>query len=90
MEKNHLRDILSDLRRELDGTDHIDDSTREQIAGVVEELHQLIDQSSDSPSDHHLLPMQQLRDIIVRLETSHPRLTSTIERVCDMLSSIGI
>ena len=90
MEKNHLRDILSDLRRELDGTEHLDDSTREQITGVMTELYQLLDPSSEAPSDYHLLPMQQLRDIILRLETSHPRLTSTIEHVCDMLSSIGI
>ena len=90
MEKTHLREILKDLRRELDETEHLDNATREQITGVMEDLHQLLDRSSEASTDHDALYLQQLRETVLRLQTSHPRLTSMIEHLCDMLNSIGI
>ncbi|MGI9591985.1 MAG: DUF4404 family protein [Myxococcota bacterium] len=85
MEKE-LREDLEKLRRELHEGPELDGKTRELLAGLAEEIEQVIERSGGA---EHTLG-ERLRAATERFEESHPSLTAVVGRLADMLSNVGI
>lgn len=87
MDRDRLRALLTELHRELGSADQLDPESRalvEQILVDVERLEAPPAAESAGATDG------DLRDLVLKLESEHPRLAATIGQVADALGRIGI
>ena len=82
-----LQASLEDLKREIDGLDSADDESRQRLQRIIANLETKLDASDDEPEENF---MSYLEDSLTHFETSHPRVTSIINRVATTLSNMGI
>lgn len=84
MDRDRLRTLLTELHRELGSADHLDAESR----ALVEQVLADVDRLDTTPS--HVTSAGNLRDLVLRLESGHPRLAATIGQVADALGRLGI
>lgn len=89
MEKKQLKETLQELRANLSKVDELDDSTRDAMRLLTEDLERILGDSSPN-SDELQTARDQLQDILLRFETEHPQLTGILGRVANALANIGI
>ncbi len=90
MQRKQLQDTLVELRETLGGMDRIDESTRQSLHVLVDDLQGLL-QQEDGPSRDDIHPVKRdLKDLLLRFETEHPQLTSILGRIADGLANLGI
>ena len=87
MDRDKLRTLLAELHRELGSADRLDSESRalvEQILADVDRLEGSAANAGTGTDDG------QLRDLVLKLESEHPRLAAAIGQVADALGRIGI
>jgi hypothetical protein len=87
MDRDRLRALLTELHRELGTADRLDAESRrllEQVLAVADRLAAgpAVEARGTSDGD--------LRDLVLKLESEHPRLAAAIGQVADALGRIGI
>lgn len=84
-----IREILEQLRRELDGAADLDPEVAQRVAKVADEIDRAIDQE-DRPSAGHPSVTERLTEVAVQFEESHPTLSAAVARLIDGLAQMGI
>ncbi len=94
MEKQQLRDVLTQLDAELRQTESVDDETREVLRRLRQDIQALLNRPEDEPAEvsarHYNSLGVRLRAALVRFEATHPYLTASMERVIDALVQMGV
>ncbi len=86
MAEQELRNLLDQLRGELDHADQLDDSQRDLLRTLAADIEKRLDPSveDDAPL------VSGLQEAIERFETSHPTLTTMLSDALSALSNAGI
>ena len=86
--ETQLTQALEKLRREIGALDTADEASRHKLEQLVEDLEQKLENPEDSELHEDLA--DRLRDSMLELEVSHPRLTSIMNDIMMKLSNMGI
>ncbi len=90
MNKLQLRQTLEQLHAELEGTQSVDDETRESLRHLMGDIQALL-QESDQPSARRSRSLnERLNRALLQLEVSHPHLALNVEQVLDAFNEMGI
>jgi len=90
MERDKLREALEKLHHELKGTRSVDESGRELLRMLMDDIQHVLDQSGEDKTQPNQNLTDQLTKAIYYFETTHPTLALSMERVIDTLSNMGI
>ena len=87
MTESDLQKKLQDLHDEIERTETDDEDKQ----ATLNELQSLIQHAMDEPGDHHKQSVRErLRESLLGFGVEHPSLTTSMETVCEYLSSLGI
>ncbi|MFC1889504.1 DUF4404 family protein [Thermodesulfobacteriota bacterium] len=90
MEKEQFSEMLKKLHNELENTESVDDSGRELLGVVKDDISKLIDRPDDEELHGSSGLVERLKEAVFHFEDSHPSLASSMRRLVDTLSSMGI
>jgi hypothetical protein len=90
MERQKLREVLEQLHHELKGTRSVDESGRELLCLLMDDIQQILDQSGEDKAQPNQNLTDQLTRAIYYFDTTHPTLALSMKRVIDTLSNMGI
>jgi hypothetical protein len=88
--EQRLRELLEELHGELEQDDSVGEQPRELLRTVMVDIQERLDRDSDEVPDWPSSLGDRLRDSLEHFGESHPRVTSTVGRVIDALSNMGI
>ena len=89
MNKQQMLEILIELKKELAENTRLDKHQRQTMEALIDEINQRIsDPELDMSGDQFLL--SRLKSQTEKFEVSHPKLTSIIGRLSDLLARMGI
>jgi len=86
VESERLRQTLNELRAELADSDTGDAETRERVQAAADELEAWLERAEEPEGGLR----DRMREAVTRFEEEHPTLASTVQRVVDALSDLGI
>ena len=89
MREQHLRQMLEELRTELQRTDTIEDRSRELLRSVIGDIEDLLERKQKRGTRPEAI-IERLREAIRAFEKTHPTLTDAIGGVADALARMGI
>ena len=89
MQKEQLQATLWRLHDELSQTEGVDPDTLARLRSITDELQLALDQPDDR-SDDVESSVSGLKDLLLKFEAEHPKLSATIGRVADTLAAMGI
>jgi hypothetical protein len=87
MDRDRLRALLTELHRELGSADRLDTESRALVEQVLADVQRLDAGPATETGD---TSDGDLRDLVLKLESEHPRLAAAIGQVADALGRIGI
>jgi hypothetical protein len=90
MDKNSLRDLVSQLHAELSEALRADPKSRESLSDMMQDINRLIDKPADSASSTQGSLPDRLERVAVQFEANHPTLAASARRLVDLLSEVGI
>jgi len=82
---DRLRETLDALHAELARVDRVDPALRRELAETMDAIRGVL---GSEPADE--TPAERLREAVMRLETEHPALGETIQRLTKALADLGI
>lgn len=85
MKSDRLQQLLKELHQELGATETLDPESRSLIEKVLHDVDR-IEQHPEPPARIET----QLRDVVLRFESKHPRLATTVRQLADALGKLGI
>ncbi len=87
MEQKRLHALLVELDQELKSAGSLDARSQELVEQVLADVRQL-----DVPADptEHRSAEARLRELVLRFESDHPRLSGAVSQVADALGKLGI
>ena len=80
-----LQQLLKELHQELGATTTLDPNSRQ----LVEQVLQDVDRIGHPPEPPASIEAR-LREVMLRFESEHPRLATTVGQVADALGKLGI
>ncbi len=83
MSSERIRDLLTELNRELQATGDIDAETRELLARLNDDLDEFTDGIGASAGD-------RAKDLESRFATKHPVAERITREIADILTKMGI
>jgi len=93
-ESQRIRDILDRLHQELHGAADLDPQVADRVASLAREIRDALDQDPLDQDDHatadHPSVSERLGEVAVQFEESHPTLATTLARLIDVLTQLGI
>ena len=90
MDHRQLLTSLESLHAELASQMEIDAETRERLGQVTGEIQRLLNQT-EGVSREEVNPVHDsVRDLVLRIESEHPSLTSVLNQLASGLSNLGI
>jgi hypothetical protein len=85
MTSEKLQQLLKELHQELGATTALDPQSRKLVEQVLQDVERI---------GHHPEPPAsieaRLREVMLRFESEHPRLATTVGQVADALGKLGI
>jgi hypothetical protein len=87
MTEKNLKELLSELHDELDGTEKVDDETLELVRDLDEEINRLLEDSDESDIDNVL---DRARSVETRFAVDHPVAERFLREIIDALAKVGI
>ncbi|MDH3689679.1 MAG: DUF4404 family protein [Gammaproteobacteria bacterium] len=90
MDKQRLLELLKGLHSELEATESVDAESDELLRTVMTDIHRLLDNRGEAPSDQGKTINERMKKIAVQFEADHPRLSMTMNEVMDALNKMGI
>ena len=85
MSHEDLVQAIETLRRELDETDHLDETEVEKLHATIDEIESTI----EAKSEHAVTLSERFSQSAKEFEASHPVLTMNLGRVADILQRMG-
>jgi hypothetical protein len=85
MTNEKLQQLLKELHRELGATTTLDPNSRQLVEQVLQDVDR-IRQRPEPPASIEA----RLREVMLRFESEHPRLATTVGQVADALGKLGI
>jgi hypothetical protein len=87
MDQNRLHALLVELDRELKATEALDAQSQGLLEQVLADIP-----GPDTPAERraHRSAEARLRELVLRFETDHPRLSGAVGQVADALGKLGI
>ena len=85
MTNEKLQQLLKELHQELGATTTLDPNSRK----LVEQVLQDVDRIGHRPEPPASIEAR-LREVMLRFESEHPRLATTVGQVADALGKLGI
>ena len=85
MTNEKLQQLLKEVHRELGATQALDQQSRVLIEKVLQD----VDRIGQHPEPADSMETS-LREIVLRFESEHPRLATTVGQVADALGKLGI
>jgi hypothetical protein len=89
MPKRELRERLAELHAELERSPAVDAESRQLLATLADDIHDVLDPEGVPTPDHTSLS-ERLTEAVREFEKSHPQLAAAVGRVADTLSNLGI
>lgn len=80
-----IRELLQKLETELDGSESMDDETRELLTRIDNNIDQILEDSEPNSPE-----MEQLIDMEARFAANHPMAERIVRELIATLSRIGI
>ena len=84
----HLDELLSTLRREMNALDVGDQDVRQRLDGLIRDIETRLKNPDRVAAEEGL--GGHLKASILKFEVTHPRLAGVINDVVDKLSAMGI
>lgn len=85
--RQHLEDTLSKVHKELEHAEDLNEHTVELLQKIKDDIEALL-------GDHEVDADESIRDrvdkAVVQLDESHPELTSSLRKIMQVLSNMGI
>ena len=88
--KERLRELLEELHGELEQDHSVGEQPRDLLRTVMGDIQERLDRDTDEAQDWPSSLGDRLRESLEHFGESHPRVTSTVGRVLDALSNMGI
>ena len=91
MEKQVFREMLEKLHLELTQTKSLDESSKDLLVSVQEDIENLLDSAEEAQptEEHHDSLSEKLSDAVDEFEDSHPDLVIAMKHVLDSLANMG-
>jgi hypothetical protein len=89
MDKDSLRERLTQLHAELSAAHHADPQAHRPLGEILPEIKRLTEQSAAAGTADASLP-QRLEQVAVQFEADHPSLAGSVRRIVDLLGEVGI
>ena len=90
MEHSELKAALAQLHSELSQADQVDPEALELLGNLTADINRLLEQQQPIEEADTDDVSSGLQDLVLRFEVEHPQLASTLGKVADGLSSLGI
>ncbi len=88
MSKDKVLEHLDGLKEEITKLEESDESTRDRLTGLTEEIEDLLEKIEDKPDSSALL--QNLQTHVEHFEIEHPKITGVLSQIINTLTSMGI
>lgn len=85
MDQQRLQALLLELDRELKATRSLDAQSQELLEQVLADIPE-----APVGSDEHKSAESRLRELVLRFESEHPRLSGAVGQLADALGKLGI
>jgi hypothetical protein len=85
MTSEKLQQLLKDLHQELGATTALDPQSRKLVEQVLQDVDRIGHRPEPSVSIE-----ARLREVMLRFESEHPRLATTVGQLADALGKLGI
>ena len=90
MDRNSLRDLVSQLHAEMSEALRADPQSRESLSDMMQDINRLIDKPADPSSLAQASLPDRLERVAVQFEANHPTLAASARRLVDLLGEVGI
>ncbi|MBR02041.1 MAG: DUF4404 family protein [Arenicellales bacterium] len=88
MPEQTLRDLIGQLRTEIDQLPPADEAARDRLTQLIADLETRLSESAEA-ADHDSL-VSSVQESIRQLEVEHPRTTGVLNHIMMTLSNMGI
>ena len=90
MDHEKLRQTLEELHNEIENTDTVDGESRQMLEHLTTDIRGLLDRSGEASHGEYQSLSEMLSHAITHFEVTHPKLTSNMGQVLNILSGSGI
>ena len=90
MPEKKLAEALNDLHDDLADADKVDAETREQLKTLMEDIRRILERSENRDKAEVEPVINNLRSMLLKLETDHPYTAGLLNRMADSLANLGI
>lgn len=90
MPDKKLADALNELHADLADAHKVDGETREQLKTLMEDIRRILDESEARDKATVEPVINNLRSMLLKLETDHPYTAGLLNRMADSLANLGI
>lgn len=87
MPKNKIRELLEQLREELDQLSPKDQTGHDLLENITADINSLLEKSNIQADESVL---QRIQDTIDHFNIEHPKLTLALSEIMSILSNAGI
>lgn len=87
-----LHQELSAINDDLTSADQVDEETVDALGQLITDVGTLVDHAREVTSEAVEAPKEshEMLDRVMKFETDHPKVTSFLSQVTDLLAMIGI
>lgn len=86
-----IRNRLDEIEAKVQGASNIPDDTKSQLLALLEDLKSEATKLAETHDEQTVdAALEGLSGPVNDFESTHPRLTQLVNRLADMLSSVGI
>jgi hypothetical protein len=89
MDKEKLHQELERLHAELQQIDSLDDSAREKLSTLAQDIRRILDYTG-TDAGHYQGLIDRLRDAVTEIEAAHPRTTLLMRQVLEQIAYLGV
>jgi predicted XRE-type DNA-binding protein len=90
MDKQQLDEILRELHNELRQTKSVDENERRILQQLMADIQEILEQREYDQAYPYNRFDERIKNAIEEFGVSHPRITTLMGQIADMLSRIGI
>lgn len=90
MDKQQLDEILQELHSELRQIHSVDENERQMLQQLMTDIQEILKQREYDRTFPYNQFEERLKNAIEQFGVSHPRITTLMGQIADMLSRIGI
>ena len=83
--KQRLHELLEELHTELQDSDALDDTARQELRSLAGEIEEAVGEESLAEA-----AMNRVEEVTVDFESEHPRIAGILGNIADTLSKLGI